>query len=301
MISICIPTYNRSRFLKECLGSICEQFSNCEIKDKVNIFILDNKSEDNTSEMVREFTDSFDNIAYTIDSEKCNLVQGIIKVAGMGNGEYLWVLSDDDLLEASALGRVINFIKNNTDIVICNLTGFFKDEKKKNLLKIDRDYIISGKKELFSILEKKFPAAFDYYTTLCSNWLIKRSLFESENQILKKYNSSLDMFPLPSLFFYSHKDLTSGLISESVVLNRGGNELWGGKGFLKRFFYKKNLWDDYYGKIVANNKEFVSKIFIKNIAKRKNYHFLEVFKQGLVFLFRKLGVYVVIKKILKYS
>lgn len=84
LVSICIPTYNRAPFLKECLDSISRQFVDCEVKDAVDIFILDNQSKDNTSEVVGEFTQRFDNINYIIDSEKQGLVKGIISAAKMG-------------------------------------------------------------------------------------------------------------------------------------------------------------------------------------------------------------------------
>lgn len=206
-------------------------------------------------------------------------------------------MSDDDLLTAGGLKKVIDFLQNKTDIIICNLIGFWGDERKENLLKIDQDHTMKDKAELFKFLEGKFPATFDYYTTLCSNWLLKRSLLASEEYILEEYCSDLDMFPLSSLFFYSQRSMTSGIIAAPIVLNRGENESWNKKGIIKKFFYKKRLWDDYYKKIVDNNASIISHAFRREVNRRRFYHFIEFLKQRLVSLLRSFGLYKKIKNI----
>ena len=47
ILTICIPTYNRSNFLAETLESICSQFDD-EILKSVRIVISDNDSTDDT-------------------------------------------------------------------------------------------------------------------------------------------------------------------------------------------------------------------------------------------------------------
>ena len=44
LLSICIPTYNRSYYLKECLDCIVCQFRDKEVCDQVEIVISDNAS-----------------------------------------------------------------------------------------------------------------------------------------------------------------------------------------------------------------------------------------------------------------
>ena len=62
LLSLCIPTYNRSQYLKKSLDSIiCQQ----EFLDgKVEIVISDNASEDDTREVVETYLKRFDNIFY---------------------------------------------------------------------------------------------------------------------------------------------------------------------------------------------------------------------------------------------
>ena len=52
LLSICIPTYNRAHYLKECLGSIVAQFDDRDVRDNVEVVVSDNASPDNTRELV---------------------------------------------------------------------------------------------------------------------------------------------------------------------------------------------------------------------------------------------------------
>ena len=53
-LSICIPTYNRAEYLKEALDSIIKQINDTN-RDKVEICISDNASEDNTKELIENY------------------------------------------------------------------------------------------------------------------------------------------------------------------------------------------------------------------------------------------------------
>lgn len=62
LLSICIPTYNRYKYLKNCLNSIiCQK----EFQEKkVEIVISDNASTDDTQKLCKEYSSHFENIHY---------------------------------------------------------------------------------------------------------------------------------------------------------------------------------------------------------------------------------------------
>src|SRR5680860_980922 len=191
LISICIPTYNRDRFLEECLQSITKQFSNPEIKNKVNIFILDNQSVDNTKKVSQKFIADFNNIQYLRDDKNRKIAPGIIKAASLADGQYVWILSDDEILKDNCLIKIIEQIeKHGTDFILCNIDSFTNglEIRKKNLLNIKETKYLQTRKELFCILNNKFYDAVDYYTTLCSNWLLKKEFIEKTKDIYNIYN-----------------------------------------------------------------------------------------------------------------
>ena len=80
MISICIPTYNRYKTLKEGIESIVAQFDG-EIEKKVEIIIADDASPDLTIEpMVRAFMEKYDNIRYHRYPKNMRLSSNLVHV-----------------------------------------------------------------------------------------------------------------------------------------------------------------------------------------------------------------------------
>jgi len=301
LLSICIPTYNRAPFLKECLASITTQFKNEAIKKKVNIKILDNQSADNTKEIVKSFTDIFDNITYVEDDEKRGIAGGLTKAPTLADGEYIWFFSDDDLHAENSLKIVIDFIEeNHTDLILTNLLGFNDktDVKYLNLLKVNDNAIIKNRKEFFNLINKKFYTCIDYYTTFCSNWILKTEIFKSNFYIFDKFNGKYDLFPFTSTLLYIDKEFSAGIIAEQIILNRKDNENWRKKDEIKQFFYKNNIWRDYYKKIIKSNKGHLPKYFILKVKIKNLASFEELMKIVIIITLRKIGIYDYIKKII---
>src|SRR3989338_7717414 len=69
LLSICIPTYNRAHYLKECLDSIVAQFNDSEVRDNVEVVVSDNASLDKTRELAEEYCRKFNNIKYFRNNE----------------------------------------------------------------------------------------------------------------------------------------------------------------------------------------------------------------------------------------
>lgn len=307
LLSICIPTYNRGKFLYECLKSITDQFQNEIVRKNVNIFILDNQSNDDTEKIAKKFVKLFDNIVYIKDSEKREIVAGIIKVAELGNGDYIWVFSDDDIQTKDAISSIIKTIKSEkADAIICNLNSFFGDMEKikNNLLNLKVDYFLEGRGALFTYLNKKIFSNFDFYTTFCSNTLIKKEFFYQNRWIFKKFNSKLDLFPFHSLIYYSNNNITVKIISSPIIFIRGGNESWGFKNQIKHFFYRQKLWKNHYKNIISINKKYLSPLFsvkikIKNYLEIRNiinYFFIITLKKIYLYKITK-AIYYKIKKL----
>ncbi len=101
LLSICIPTFNRRKYLKECLDSIITQEAFNE--QDIEIVISDNASEDDTTTLVKEYMDLHPNIVYHRNEENIGAIKNVMNLPNIANGEYVWYLSDDDMLSPIAL------------------------------------------------------------------------------------------------------------------------------------------------------------------------------------------------------
>lgn len=114
LLSICIPTYNRAKYLPECLDSIVSQFKDKEIYEKTEIVIADNASSDNTEEIVKQYQNNYSNIHYFKNEKNLGFDRSFVKLITKSNGKYCLSLGDDDALFENTLSFLIATIEKST-------------------------------------------------------------------------------------------------------------------------------------------------------------------------------------------
>ena len=154
-LSICIPTYNRAPHLSNCLQSIISmrkpkgfQFEIC---------ISDNGSNDNSKEIVNNAKKDID-INYNKNESNLGIARNFLKVVSMANGEFVWLIGDDDLLLPHTLDTLEVLFKNNkTDynwpclFVKSDTSGekdfeeFFTENEKLDMHRFDKLGVIKNK------------------------------------------------------------------------------------------------------------------------------------------------------------
>jgi abequosyltransferase len=269
LLSICIPTFNRKKYLKECLDSIFSQLEKTKDSKRIEVIISDNASDDGTREMVRLYGKKYHNLFYFRNKENLGGLVNTIKVATHAKGEYIWFFSDDDIQTKQALATVIETInKYKTDVILCNLDAWTKDMiqvKRTNCFSIDEDVIIDGRKSLFEFLSGKFFYSVDWFTTFYSCLIIKRELFDKTEKLAKLKQNKNYYFPHFLEVYNSGRDHRMYVISKRVVKYRMGNTKYGPKG-KKSFLY---FWDAiltaHYAKIVKANKDVIPFKFKRNL------------------------------------
>ena len=129
LLTISIWTFNRSEYLRYCLESILTQdwFN----QDTIEIIISNNASTDDTLEMLVHYTDSYRNIRVTSNTANIGWDRNVLKVLQSWCGNFVWWISDDDIMLPGALMTVIDAIKKYPDIGILqmNLRLITKDGK----------------------------------------------------------------------------------------------------------------------------------------------------------------------------
>jgi abequosyltransferase len=118
-LSICIPTYNRSRFLDRALASIASQD-----RDDLEVVVSDNCSPDDTSRLMAERKKDFAHLVYVRLPENRGFDANLRSCVEAASGRHCWTLGDDDWIEPGAIARVIEVLDQHPDIpgltMLCN-------------------------------------------------------------------------------------------------------------------------------------------------------------------------------------
>lgn len=104
VLSICIPTYERSGKLAVLLSSII-----CQDDPRVEVVVSDNGSADDTAEMVQEFT-FLRPLKWHQWDENVGFDRNLLKVVSMASGEYCWLVGSDDALTPGAVSHILYLI-----------------------------------------------------------------------------------------------------------------------------------------------------------------------------------------------
>ena len=113
-LSICIPTFNRSTYLRETLDSILPQATK-----EIEVVVSDNASTDSTGELIRSIHGKFPNFVYFRWPKNMGPDENYQKVIDLASGDYCWFLGSDDQIRPRSVERVLSLIEN-VDILVFN-------------------------------------------------------------------------------------------------------------------------------------------------------------------------------------
>lgn len=133
LLSICIPTYNRAKYLPECLDSIVSEFKNESLRNNIEIVIADNASTDNTGDIVREYQKKYSNIVYFANEKNIGFDRSFARLIEKSTGVYCLSIGDDDAFFDGAIPLVMKRIEKQ-EIPFYGLNCWGYDIELKNKL-----------------------------------------------------------------------------------------------------------------------------------------------------------------------
>lgn len=111
-VSICVPTYNRARMLRQCLDHLAEfQDQNFEL------VIGDNASTDDTAEVVASYRSRFRHLVYLRHDENLGFARNMDSVLRRASRPYMYILNDDDLVFEGALSLASTVFSAHPEVV----------------------------------------------------------------------------------------------------------------------------------------------------------------------------------------
>lgn len=224
-LSICIPTLNRGSFIRETIESIVSQ-----LEDDVEVVIVDGGSIDDTEQIVNAYQLKYPAIKYLKkeSSKSTPSNEGFDRdcnnAVELSQGEYCWLMTDDDLLMPGAIKRVLNEIGKGFALIVASI-----EIRNKDLTKV----LIKKRPE---IVQDQIYYASDWdqflikmlsHLTFVGTVIIKRQLWLSRNR--ERYFGS--GFIHIGVILDERINENILVISSSLISLRYGNALWSNRAF----------------------------------------------------------------------
>ncbi len=210
-LSIVIPTYNRAEYLKKCLNSVlANDYQNLEI------LVCDNASEDNTLKIINSFNDT--RLKYLRNEKNIGPERNVLKLLQNASGEYIFFLTDDDLLNENAILETIKIINRYPYVGIILSALNILDDKTGKLLK---DYTFYNSDNLFQPGKDALLAMFNAGHVL-SRITIRREIIDIDGY--KRYIGSL--YPQMYLIGSAMKKFPVYYTNKRLVTHRVNNKIY---------------------------------------------------------------------------
>ncbi len=114
LLSVCIPTYNRSHYLKRALESLEIQLNaDPNLANIVEVVVSDNCSTDNTKEVALSFVPKIKNLTYARNEKNVGFDMNIYNIVTKASGKYCWYLGDDDIIINGGIAHMCDLIKDD--------------------------------------------------------------------------------------------------------------------------------------------------------------------------------------------
>lgn len=140
LISICIPTYNRSFYLNNLLANL--YLLDKDNKDFIEVCVSDNHSTDQTQAIISQWRNKL-LIKDVIQDENIGGNRNIIEVTRIASGRWILIIGDDDEIVVNQFKVLLKYLQE-LDCANFVLVGVGNHANEKNLLGKIKSGIYSG-------------------------------------------------------------------------------------------------------------------------------------------------------------
>jgi glycosyltransferase involved in cell wall biosynthesis len=113
LLTICIPTHCRSQLLKENLDNLVAQWD-----DRLEVFISDNASTDDTEDVARSYLQMGKAISYFRQKENVGLDRNFATCFEKATGKYVLLLGDDDQFISGVIPSLLDVLEKQDDVTL---------------------------------------------------------------------------------------------------------------------------------------------------------------------------------------
>lgn len=173
LLTIAIPTYNRAPYLDLCLSKISDELDNlnAEQRMQVNIYVSNNASTDNTSQIISQHQLKMpEQFTVKHNEENIGMERNIAQCYTSATTPYVWILGDDDVILNRGIAIVLDVLyQHDVDILRVGSKSYIKCPNENRKV---TDHSITNDLQLFnSAIE--FTSRTNIYLTFISCLIVR--------------------------------------------------------------------------------------------------------------------------------
>lgn len=282
LLSICIPTYNGSKYIRKNLDIMIRQIQENNLSDDIEIVVSDNCSTDSIPQIMEEYVNKYPNfIRYSRNDKNLGYDGNIIKLTKLAEGKFIHLFGDDDYFAPNGLIRLYKVLKERPDLSILVLSNYYHkndnyDEviSRRGLQKIfsnkDRVYINDSDNFIIDVEDRAWPN---------TNVVFRKEYFDKIPNIQQFYKT--DWIHIYIYIYVAKNWQNCYLFSDKhpIIIDRVGVQTWLNNDDGPRIYYH-NLWTYSFANTLGYSKKVFNwyrkkllKEYIKNITYRRSQSF----------------------------
>lgn len=249
LLSLCIPTYNRAKYLKQSLESLLLQYGDI-VEGKLEIIVSENPSSENAQGVVNEYIDKGLPLRYNRNKENVGAARNFYKLITMACGKYIFLLGDDDVLLPGSLKYLLDVMEQDDWGLIHTWCG----------KRINEDIEISDN-------SSKFLEKIGYWITYMSASIFRRDIVAKVENPEQYFNTHFMQIPF---YIYSSIEREKNVFINKQLI-KGGLDAKSNGGYNLFEVFVKNYLTIWQGFV---DRGEISKSLYKSIKKNMLTKFL---------------------------
>ncbi len=117
-LSLCIPTWNRSRYLQGALESGLREAAS-QPPGTIEVLVCDNASSDETPEVIAKIRAAHPELRTFRNDENIGFDRNYLRCVEEAHGEFVWILGDDDEWRPGSISRVLHELEIGAEACLC--------------------------------------------------------------------------------------------------------------------------------------------------------------------------------------
>ncbi len=243
-LSVIVPVYNSEEEIRDCLDSLVEQ-----TEQDIEIIIIDDKSIDNSLEIVKSYGRKYPNIR--IYQNEQNLGQGETRNRGIeiATGDYIAFLDSDDYINPGMYQELLQAAEkyNNpelitTGVVFVKTSGYRQEnfsEMAKGVPKVVHPKV--EKEEIFNESPSLCNKIFRKDTV--KGYKILDCMFEDAAFSFTRFLEADTVVEVPTHNYFYRRDITSGVSAQNFQDNGHIDEIFRVADEIGDELQRKGLYD----------------------------------------------------------